>query len=480
MKKVTGRNLIRILPLIYIFSMFSLLSLFSNALLACTDFRILAKDNTLIIARSLEFSDNLNSNLKTVLRGSSFTSVTPGGKPGMTWQAKYGYIYVDAMNTTLTLDGMNEKGLSFEYLFLPGETQYQTIPADKTNQAIPYYLFGDWILGNFGTVDEVRSALPKILVFAQRISSIGNKIFPLHASITDILGNSIVVEFMDGKMNVYDNKLGVITNSPSFDWHLVDLRNFMDLSPYAPNPIVTEGLTFISATQSAGMIGIPGDYSSPSRFVKTAIQLATAIPAENAVQAVSIAQHILNTVDLTKGIVRAKLPDGTDLLEWSQWAVLKDITNKVLYYRTYDDLTLRAITLNSLDFSEKGSALKMPMSGGPSSIMDVTTQFSAAKAGPPTAVVVPANSEKGAAAHGGSESQVMTPAPAAIPVTVTPVPASVIVPANAPAPVPASEPAATPAPAVIEVVPAAPVVTAPAVVAPAPVPIVVVPGPETP
>ena len=341
---------------------------------ACTDFRIISQDKSVIVGRSLEFSQDLNCNVRTSPRGITFTNVAPDGTQGMSWKSKYGYVYIDALNAPVTMDGLNEKGLSFEYLFLPGETQYSQVPVGKNNQAIPYFRLGDWILGNFATLDEVKKELPNIYVYSQKLLEFGDEIFPVHAAIYDATGKGIVVEFIDGKMNIYNNELGVMTNSPGYDWHMVNIRNYLNLSPYNPVPVMFNKMTFISTGQGGGMLGLPGDVSPPSRFIKIAMLSASAVAAATAQEALNLAQHFMNTVDIPKGFVRAKKDEVEDWLEITQWAVFKDLTNKVIYYRTYNDMTIRSLPLGQLNLSENAPLLKMPMKGIPF-IFDITEHF---------------------------------------------------------------------------------------------------------
>jgi choloylglycine hydrolase len=354
-----------------------LLGFICNPSFSCTDFRLIAKDGTILITRSMEFAEDLKSNIRSAPRGKNFNNTAPDGKPAMSWKSKYGYVYADGLEVAMAADGLNEKGLSFEFLYLPGETKYQTVPAEKNDQAIPYFHFGDWILGNFATLEEVRSALATVYIYEQKIANLGNIILPLHAAIYDATGKGIVVEFVDGKMNIYDNKVGTLTNSPTYEWHLVNLRNYINLSPYNPKPVSLNSLTFIATGQGSGMIGLPGDTSPPSRFIKTSVLCATVTPANDALEVLNLGQHIINTVDIPRGFVRAK-QNGTDLVETTQWVVFKDLTHKKLYYRTYDNLTIRSIALENINFSENAPELIMPMKGG-TAVLDVSQDFTAAK-----------------------------------------------------------------------------------------------------
>lgn len=338
---------------------------------ACTDFRVISKDGACVIGRSMEFGLNLQSQVVATPRETTFNTEAPDGKPGLSWKSRYGYVYLNALNTLLVTDGMNEAGLSFEYLYLPGYTQYQSISTEQDNRALPYYLLGNWVLANFKSVDEVRAAIKEIRVFQQAIPGLSaNTVFPVHAIIHDASGKEIIVEFVKGEMKIYDG-LGVTTNAPSYEWQVNNLKNYLQLSPYTPEPIKSGGFTFSSNGQGSGMLGLPGDQSPPSRFVKTATYLKYALPVNNASEAVTLAEHILNSVDIPLGISRAKEKNAPDSYDYTQWVVIKDLQNKVLYYRTYKNQTFYSVSLKELDFSPKAPILKMPIDNNPSTL-DVT------------------------------------------------------------------------------------------------------------
>lgn len=346
---------------------------------ACTDFRIKAQDGTVLISRSMEFAVELKSNLRTQIQGAEYNTKTDDNTPGISWKTKYGYIYADAFGMDIASDGMNEKGLSFEYLYLPGDTQYPTVADGQQQNSLPYYYLGDWILGNFSSIDDIKNALTNVVIYGQKFASAApefkNVILPVHAAIYDATGQGIVVEFVAGKMNIYDNDVGILTNCPVYPWQITNLRNYLNLSPYSPDPITIDGITYATTGQGSGMLGLPGDVSPPSRFVKISSLLTTALPAKNADDAVNLAQHIINTVDIPLGFVRTKKDHvGNNFPELTQWVVFKDLKNNVLYYRTYNDMTLRKIALSQVDFTNKGPKLKMPMSAQPI-VTDFTSQF---------------------------------------------------------------------------------------------------------
>lgn len=342
----------------------------------CTDIRILAQDGTILIGRTLEFALDLKSNVRNSNRNRSFNETAPNGKPGLAWKAKYGYVYLDGMNVDASVDGMNETGLSFEYLYLPGFTQYQTVPSGKENVALSNMHFGDWVLSNFKSVEEVKNALIGVYVYGQNFPQLNNQPFPLHASIFDAQGHGIVVEFINGKIEVSDN-VGIMTNSPPYQWQVTNIRNYLNITPINPKPLIIQGVTYASLGQGAGLLGLPGDPSPPSRFVKMSLMLSTVLPAKNAVEALNYAQHILNNVDIPMGYIR-EAQSGNVTTETTQWTVYKDLTHKIFYYRTYSNTTLSQIDMNKINFAEGSPLFKMPLAAG-QYILDMTPQFMSSK-----------------------------------------------------------------------------------------------------
>jgi choloylglycine hydrolase len=230
-------------------------------------------------------------------------------------------------------------------------------------------------LGNFKTIYEVKLALANVFVYEQTLPATGNMIFPLHAAIHDATGKGIVVEFINGQMEIH-NYIGVLTNSPSYSWHVTQLPQYANLSPYNPKPIIINGVSYTEAGQGAGMLGLPGDISPSSRFIKMAYMLQTVYQPLTAIDTVNLAQHIMNNVDIPAGIVREKTSNA-DTYETTEWTVFKDLTHKVMYFNTYQNLTLRSIDLKQIDFSENAPQLMMTMNSDPY-IVDVTSQFKAA------------------------------------------------------------------------------------------------------
>jgi choloylglycine hydrolase len=330
---------------------------FMPAALACTDFQIKSSDHTIITARSMEWGDEINSKLRICPRQEKHAGVTPSGQKGLSWQSKYGYVGVDCYGRDTVIDGINEKGLSVGGLWFPGAI-YQQISPGQSEKTISALDLCAWMLGNFATVAEAKSALNSIVVWAEEEPEI--KTIPtLHFALHDALGENAVIEFVDGQRKCYDNPNGVLTNAPSFDWHLTNLCNYLMVRPDNPEPVTIGDTVLAPPGQGGGFMGIPGDWTPASRFVRTTAMLRFAKTVPDKTQAIILAQHILNAVDIPLGSVR---PDNGNIVhsDYTQWALIKDLTNKIFYYRSYDNMQLRSIDLKRIDFDHP-PALNIPI-----------------------------------------------------------------------------------------------------------------------
>jgi choloylglycine hydrolase len=328
-----------------------------NPVAACTDFVVKAEDGAYVCGRSMEFGIELKSKLLTHPRGEVRTTSTPDGKSGIKWTSKYGYVSLDGVGLGICVDGMNEKGLSCGFLWFPG-AKYQNAKAENEANVFAVDL-GDWILGNFSTCEEVKAAISKVRVWCKFVPELGQEP-PVHIALHDAQGHNVVIEFIDGEQKVYDNPNGVLTNAPSFDWQITNLKNYIQVSAANPQPLKVEGTVLAPPGQGSGFLGIPGDWTPSSRFIRSTAMLHFAKPASNAQEAVNLSEHILNAVDIPRGDVRPT-DNGVANADYTQWAVIKDLTNQVLYFRDYGNLTLRSIDLKkeSLEPGSKGKSISV-------------------------------------------------------------------------------------------------------------------------
>lgn len=334
------------------------LTIFLPSAFACTDARLVAQDGSVLTARSMEFGAPVNSGLVVSPRGSKLQSDAPGGAKGLGWTAKYGFVYMDGFGLNAACDGLNEAGLGFGGLYLPGFANYETIAPGENSKAVSNLQFGAWLLSQFATVAEVKAALPQIHVWGEPVAAFGNSFIPIHYVVHDAKGNSIVLEWVGGKLKVYDNTVGVMTNSPPYDWQMTNLDNYINLSPDNAKPVKINGVEYAATGQGSGLVGLPGDPTPPSRLVDTAVALNAAVKPKDATEALVLGQKLMNRVDLPAGLARDPSSGGSDI---TQWVVFRDHTNKIYYFRTYNNMSLQAVDLKKLDFSPDAPTRRLPI-----------------------------------------------------------------------------------------------------------------------
>ena len=324
--------------------------------IACTAMVFRAQDGTGIYARTMEWgASDLKSEMVLVPRRLAFTSALGAGKTGMAWNNPYGFVGVDAAGLPYATDGMNEAGLTVGALFFPGFAEYQQPSADQQPMTISSVDLVNYLLGNFKTVEEVRQAMPNVRVVrnADIEKEFGMPV-PLHHVVTDATGASIVIEYTKGTLAIFDNKVGVMTNSPSYDWHLLNLRNYANLKPLgAPANRNINGVSLAPFGAGSGMLGLPGDFTPPSRFIRAVAFVNSMEPVKDAAQAVNAAATMLNNFDIPKGLVREGATAEDYHLGYTQWSVIADTRHKVYYYWTMYDRRMRSLDLAKLDFDAK-------------------------------------------------------------------------------------------------------------------------------
>lgn len=318
---------------------------------ACMWFTLGATDGSWIVARTMEFGVPFKWQMVITPRGMQFSSPAPNDKPGLAWKTKYGYVgYYSTGPEGAVSEGMNEKGLTFGALWFEPNTKYQDISPGEENKALALTYFGPWVLGNFENVDEVKNEIDKIKVYGEIMKEL-DMVPPLHFAVTDPSGKTIVIEYEDGKANIYDAPLGIMTNAPDYKWQVTNLRQYLGLSASLNKNGIFSELNFIPTGHGVGMIGLPGDITPPSRFVKLALYLNSVVKQPNAEKNLNLAQHIVNAFDIPLGIVVDKAADGkVNSMERTDFATFKDISNKVIYQRLYDNMEITKVDLKRIDF----------------------------------------------------------------------------------------------------------------------------------
>ena len=318
---------------------------------ACTSLLIPTSDEGYVYGRTMEFGVELDSSAMVIPRQYALVGTGPEGKPGKTWTSKYAAGGINAFQLPFLVDGVNEKGLAGGILYFPDYAVYT--PAAKTDatKSVAPWEFLTWALTNFATVDEVKAALDGVEILDVKMPQLG-LVPPFHYTLHDLTGNSLVIEPINGTLKVYDNPTGVMTNSPTFDWHLTNLKNYIKLSPENAPPLKVGRHQITSFGQGSGWLGIPGDPTPPSRFVRALAFSLSADPQPAGDQSVRLVEHVMNNFDIPKGEIR----QGKKMADYTQWTGIADLKQRRYYVKTYDDQVLRCIDLMEFDLDAKDVA----------------------------------------------------------------------------------------------------------------------------
>ena len=314
---------------------------------ACTGITLKSKNGAYVYARTIEWGgSNLHSRYVVVPRGHAQRSYLPDGSAdGMELKARYGYVGLAVEKPEFVAEGLNEKGLSAGLFYFPGYGKYETYNPALKGSTVADLQFVAAVLGNCADVDDVRKFIGKV-----HVVGIVPQASTVHWRFADKTGEQIVLEYIDGKARIYDNALGVLTNSPSFDWQMTNLNNYVNLHSGSAESHRFGGVTLAQFGAGSGMLGLPGDVTPPSRFVRAAFMQTSAPQYDSVQQTVFEAFHILNNFDIPIGVEFAAGQTPTDIPSATQWTSACDTENMVIYYRTMYDCSIRSIDLTKIDF----------------------------------------------------------------------------------------------------------------------------------
>lgn len=320
--------------------------------LACTSLVIAAADGSRVYGRTMEFAFPLESDAIVIPRQHPIVATGPNGQKGMQWNAKYGATGLNAYGLPVLIDGMNEKGLAGGILYFPDFAKYADPARAKAEQSLAPWDFLTWALTNFASVAEVKAAVAGVTVIALNQPG-ANFIPPFHYTLHDASGASLVIEPIDGKLVLHDNPFGAMTNAPPFPWHVQNLSNYVKLTRDDPPPLKIFGQTIKAVSTGAGMLGLPGDLTAPSRFVRAVAYAATVVPPKNADETVRLTEHVMNNFDIPLGYQRTSDVANAPM-ERTQWTTVADLSQTRFYFKTIDYQALRQIDLKTTDLTSPG------------------------------------------------------------------------------------------------------------------------------
>ena len=282
------------------------------------DYEISYGDEVTITPRNYEFNFRHKQNIKN-------------------HYAIIGMAYVTE-NYPLYYEAVNEKGLGIAGLNFVGNAQYNKKIKGKDN--ITQFEFIPWILSQSTTVKEAKKLIEKINFLDEPFST-NLPLAQLHWIISDII-ESITVEAVKDGIKIYENPVGVLTNNPTFDKQMFELNNYMNLSTKSPKNTFAKSLNLDKYSRGMGAIGLPGDLSSQSRFIRAAFVKMNSVSKEEEKESVSQFFHILNSVEQQRGC--CELDDG--IFEITIYTSCCNASKGIYYYTTYDNHQITAIDMH--------------------------------------------------------------------------------------------------------------------------------------
>lgn len=253
----------------------------------------------------------------------------------------------------LYYDAVNEKGLCMAGLNFEGNACYASeYQEGKINLAqfelIPY------ILGHCATIDEAEQCLKKIHLLKHCYNEqLG--VAQLHWIIAD-KKRTITVEYVEAGLRIYENKVGVLTNNPPFDLQIFNLNNYMSISPKTPKNLFSAKLDLQTYSRGMGALGLPGDLSSQSRFVRAAFTKINSAIADTEDKSVNQFFHILGSVEQQKGCCIV----GEDEYEITVYTACCNADKGIYYYTTYENHSITSVNMYNVNL-EGGELFRYPL-----------------------------------------------------------------------------------------------------------------------
>ena len=311
----------------------------------CTGIRFTDNEGNMYFGRNLDWSCSYGEGVLITPTG-----YVPASPFGAIQSIKHPVIGMGIVqeNVPLYFDCANDLGLAVAGLNFPGYAQYAP-EAIEGKSNIAAYEFPLWVTTQFETVEQVKDALEGAAIVDKPI----NDRFPsslLHWIVGDAT-QSIVVEYTEAGMQVFDNDLDVLANQPGFAWHAENVRNYLNVTPDVPGPLCWRTARLSAYGSGGGMRGLPGDYYSPSRFVRAAYLNAQYPQKDTEEENVSRLFHTLAGVAMIDGA--ARMTDGQ--FERTVYTGGVSCRTNTYYYSTYDDPSIRAVAL--ADYDTEGTQL---------------------------------------------------------------------------------------------------------------------------
>lgn len=317
----------------------------------CTAVSMIAENREVVMGRTMDFTVLLDAEIHAFPAGYGYNGIS-SDTPLI---FEYGLIGAarNIMGRIIFADAVNEKGLAGGSLYFPGYAYFEDVPSTEegvTNLAAIEFM--QYCLGTCADTDEVKKAISN-LVLVGVMDPLTKSVAPLHWIFTDRNGKCIVVEKMEDGFHVHDNKMGVLANSPNFEWHLTNLRNYLNLDIEQIPEVQWGQMELRPFGQGGGSLGLPGDYTPPARFVKAAFQKTYITKPRDGDEAILAGYHVLDGVAVPHGIVY----NVNHASDYTQYIAMMNLSTSTYYYTTYSNREIKKIKYSEISFEDNSSKL---------------------------------------------------------------------------------------------------------------------------
>lgn len=337
----------------------------------CTGIRLECA-NGVVAGRTCEFGFVLDYDALFLPVGTEYTAAIPGSS-GKSWTSTHAVMGMATFGCMTIMDGVNDAGLMAGAFYFAGQAHYADVAQTDASRAVNPSEVPHYILANCATMDEAIAAVAGITVVDVPVHGWGPAAPPLHYQIIDAQGRHVAVEpTQAGSLQITENPTGAFTNSPDLPFHLLNLTQYMNISPETVQQSDVFGAAVTATGMGSGGLGLPGDYSPPSRFVRAAFFSANHPTPATTIDGVQELFHLLNVFDIPMGA--AKVGDTSD---FTQMTVVRDSRELTYGWRTYADQRMRQVNLKQLMEIAKAPVrlVVTPVTGDDSPIDDVTGQL---------------------------------------------------------------------------------------------------------
>ena len=315
--------------------------------MACTGIELLSTQGNPYWARTQDFEQHFEYSGVKIPKGYAFKSTftpftTQTNVMGIVW-AK------DIHQSPVILDGINDFGICGGSFYF--DHFYRYTSTEEITKSGKIAIRGEelctWILTQYKSLDDIKENLNHDIGITNATGPMMGMSVPQHCVFQDETGRSIVVEpSIKNGFKIFENPVGVFTNAPTFDWHLSNLKTWLERTTHRNyNYDLNEPISQIKLDEfTSGLVGIPTDYKPESRFLRAAISKLMSVPVTDS-EALNQLFQLLTTVNTPKGSLRIP-QDETTIVAWTQYTAGYDIKNKIMYAFTYDNRNLKTLSFD--------------------------------------------------------------------------------------------------------------------------------------